>query len=310
MPSISGILPIKDGQRWIARNFPRILVNLAVDDELVVIDDGSTDASYKMVMSFAESDERIIVRQTKGIGLVDSLNLGISASKYDWLARFDIDDFYSRDRISLQRARIENSVSAIFCDYRILHNGKSNLGLIPSPLNEYATRISLLRSQRTAHPSVIINKSKLLKVGGYLQNEYPAEDLGLWTRLASVGQLVSIPHEGLYYNLRKGSISRENQDLISNKRELIIDKFMKNLDIDLIYNSLNATEDIYSSIPYGRERTLLHYWDLLHSKSRELLGHKRAREIEVKLGRLLLNPLNSSSVLSLAFYRGLRRFYK
>jgi glycosyltransferase involved in cell wall biosynthesis len=310
MVRVSGILPIKNGDQWIARSLPRILANLDSEDELIVIDDGSSDLSYKLVMSFAESDNRIKLHRTKGVGLVESLNLGISESISEWVARFDIDDFYSRDRLKMQKENIDESLVAIFSDYQILHNGKSNLGIIPSPITDSATTLSLLRSQRTAHPSALIRKSSLIKVGGYLQSEYPAEDLGLWTRLAEVGMLTSIPLVGLYYNMRAGSISRENKNLIAQKREIILNAFIKVLDMDYVYSNLEKTIDTYKKLERGRERTLLHYWDLTHSQSQKLLGKARRRDVKRRLGLAVSNPLNSVANTNLMYYRYLRKLYK
>ena len=310
MNKISGILPIRNGEAWIARNLPRILTNLSQDDELVVVDDGSVDASYSLVMSFAKNDSRISLHRTKGIGLVDALNLAISNAKFEWLARFDIDDFYSRERLNYQRRAIQNETVVIFCDYRVLRNGTINLGLIPSPLTDSAIRVSLFRSARTAHPSALINKAALLKCGGYEGSDFPAEDLGLWTRISEQGQLISIPHEGLLYNMRGGSISRENRALIAEKRMRILQSYKDHFEMDSVLEKLSETINLYEGTSYGRERLLLHYWDLLHPLSQELLGKYRTLTIRKSLSRLLLSPSSLIPILDLGYYRCLRSFYK
>ena len=181
MLAISGILPIKNGEHWISRNLPKILKTLSLDDELIAVDDGSSDNTYSLLSQQASKDQRIKILRTTGVGLVEALNLAINQSGNSWLARFDIDDTYPENRISKQREEIDSNTSVIFTDYRMRLNGRTNLGYLPSPITHLATKLSLLRSQRTAHPSALINKEKLLKVGGYLQSEFPAEDLGLWT---------------------------------------------------------------------------------------------------------------------------------
>ena len=310
MPNVSGVLPIKNGEFWIARNLPRILANLSSDDELIIIEDGSADRSYSLVKSFAENDPRISIHRTKGVGLVDALNIAISFSRFEWLARFDIDDFYSRERLAQQKQAIREGVVAIFSDYRVLRNGTTNLGLFPSPITDSATRTSLLRSQRTAHPSALVDKNALLKSGGYKLDDFPAEDLGLWTRLSERGELISIPHECLFYNMRSGSISRMNRSLITEKRDVILKKYVNQFDIDYVFNKLSETVEVYRGTSHSKERTLLHYWDLMHPLSQSLLGSKRSQIVKSQLRLLLLNPKSLLPALGLGYFRLLRSFYK
>ena len=310
MPSVSGVLPIRNGEFWVARNLPRILTNLSMDDELIVIDDGSTDKSYSLVKSFAENDPRISIHRTKGVGLVDALNVAVSLSKFEWLARFDVDDFYSRERLSQQKQAIRKDVVAIFSDFRVLRNGTTNLGFFPSPITDSATRTSLLRSQRTAHPSALVDKGALLRSGGYKLDDFPAEDLGLWTRLSEYGELISIPQECLFYNMRSGSISRMNRSLIAEKRDRILENYLNQFDIDYVFNKLSETIEIYRGINHSEERTLLHYWDLMHPLSQSLLGSKRSQLVKKQMRLLLLNPKNLIPMVGLGYFRSLRSFYK
>ena len=92
MLAISGILPIKNGEHWISRNLPKILKTLSLDDELIVVDDGSSDNTYSLLSQQASKDQRIKTLRTTGVGLVEALNLAINQSENSWLARFDIDD--------------------------------------------------------------------------------------------------------------------------------------------------------------------------------------------------------------------------
>ena len=310
MLAISGILPIKNGEHWISRNLPKILKTLSLDDELIVVDDGSSDNTYSLLSEEASKDQRIKILRTTSVGLVEALNLAINQSENSWLARFDIDDTYPENRISKQREEIDSNTSVIFTDYRIRLNGGTNLGYIPSPITHLATKLSLLRSQRTAHPSALINKKKLLQVGGYLQSEFPAEDLGLWTRLSIVGRLKSVPINGLDYNFHRGSITRMNQDLISSKRDAILKLYSKSLEIDEIFEALEVTRSFYKEASLTDQRLILHLWDFLHPISCQSLGKKKLNSIQRLLSLSLFNPKGFTAAGHLFVFKTLRSLLK
>ena len=310
MLAISGILPIKNGEHWISRNLPKILKTLSLDDELIVVDDGSSDNTYSLLSEQASKDPRIKTLRTTGVGLVEALNLAINQSGNSWLARFDIDDTYPENRISTQREETDSNTSVIFTDYRMRLNGKTHLGYIPSPITHLATKLSLLRSQRTAHPSALINKEKLLKVGGYLQSEFPAEDLGLWTRLSLIGSLKSVPMNGLDYNFHRGSITRMNQDLISSKRDAILKVYSKSLEMHEIFAALEETRSSYKEVSLRNQRLILHLWDFLHPISRQSLGEKKINSIQRLLSLSLLNPRGSIAAGHLIAFKTLRSLLK
>jgi len=130
--------------------------SLAPLDELVVVDDGSTDETSQLILEFADSDSRITLHKLAHHGLVHSLNAGLKLARNPWVARYDIDDLYPSDRLSHQIALTQNNenVGVIFSDYNIWKNGECFRGRIPSPLFHLQSKISLVNSQRTAHPLI------------------------------------------------------------------------------------------------------------------------------------------------------------
>jgi len=310
MKAISGILPIRNGERWIATNLPQIMKALSFDDELVVIDDGSTDKTNSLVSDFSIKDRRIKLFRTNGVGLVEALNLAVNHSEYSWLARFDIDDTYPKNRLLKQREGINENTSVIFTDYRIRLNGRTNLGYIPSPITHNATKLSLLRSQRTAHPTALINKEKLLQIGGYLESEFPAEDLGLWTRLSRVGELNSVPINGLDYNFHRRSITRLNQELISSKRELILKSYAEELEVNEIFEALGSTRASYKDASLKHQRFILHLWDFLHPISRQKLVKKNLNLVQKLLTSSLVSPRGLAAATNLFVFKELRSLLK
>ena len=222
MQPITLLLPIRNGAKFVDHTMKSMISNCRPLDEIIVINDGSTDKSLNLLENWASRESKVKIISTYGVGLVKSLNLGFSESRNNWVARFDADDQYEIDRLEKQRKLIDENVSVIFADYSILLDGKKFAGEIPSPVFHESTLLSLLYSQQTPHPVSLINKEKFEKSGGYLEDEFPAEDLGLWVRMALHGELISCPENLFSYRLSKTSISAlRRQEALQKKNEII-----------------------------------------------------------------------------------------
>ena len=261
---ISALLPVKNGEDYLTNLIPVIVDMLEINDELIIVNDGSTDATSNIIALFANNDKRIRVLDTSGLGLVSALNLGFKNAKCPWVARFDVDDIYSSERLKIQRELITESVAVIFSDYAIISNSGHNLGVVRSALNSSATVLSLVSGQRTPHPAALINRNIFLKAGGYLSSEYPAEDLGLWLRMSEFGDLISVPEVVLNYRLNPSSISRLNRpNQIEKKQNLISNWPGWNKVLGISIKELDDVINYYSTSTFGKQRTLLHFRDLI-----------------------------------------------
>ena len=144
MNSVTVLMPVKDGSYFLRDSIKCIEENTVVGDEIIVIDDGSTDETGSILKSWSKQNERVRILQNPGKGLVDALNHGVNESSNDWIARFDVDDKYTHDRILKQRSMISQSVSAIFCDYDFFTPFGHSLGIVPTAIDNLSTIISLI----------------------------------------------------------------------------------------------------------------------------------------------------------------------
>jgi len=217
-------MPVRNGEKYLPKIIEQITANAMPFDEILICDDGSTDETAQILSKYALEDERIKIISTSGIGLVASLNAGVTTAKNEWIARYDVDDDYSIHRIDSQLALISPDTVAVFSDYRFKIAGTVSAGRIPSPITPVGCLLSLTHSQQTPHPVVLYRRSAVISVGGYLEADFPAEDLGLWLRLSSKGTLRSASVVLLNYRLSKSSVSATRRIQAQDKTRRLISK--------------------------------------------------------------------------------------
>ena len=307
---VSAVLPIKNGQEWIPAALLEISNLLESQDELIIIDDHSTDSTWKILEGFSCQPSLRKIKNP-GVGLVSALNEGIRVAQHEWIARFDIDDKYRTSRVDRQFAAITPRTVAVFTDYQIVTAEGKDLGLIPSPIHPAATALSLVHSDRTAHPSVIFRKESALSVGLYRQEDFPCEDLSLWLRLGAVGELVSIPSDELIYTLRNSSVSGSRYFEAKQKStEILLASNTANNLINRAIDNFNDVLDFYKNVKLGRKRSLLFFRDLFHPIAFKILTIKQKRKVSLRFLAFLLNPLNLWELLDIYLSQKKRRRYR
>jgi glycosyltransferase involved in cell wall biosynthesis len=277
--NITLLLPVKNGQFYIRESILNLLKTAGAADEILIIDDGSTDETPEIVNKSIQIDHRIRFIRNKNPGLVNALNLGLEESSYEWVARCDVDDVYSKDRISKQKTFVDDTVSAIFSDYKFISSDAVNLGNMPSAVFSQAVSVSLSKSQRTAHPSVMYRKAAVKSAGGYKSDDFPVEDLSLWLRMSREGKLISVPDVLLMYRMSKGSVSSTKRKLIQTKSKEIISKIGVNYsDYAFVRDNLENIFNEYDKFIFPERRKLLLLRELfiLSANPRDygLLGQK------------------------------------
>lgn len=97
-PTISVIIPVYNGARFLGEAIQSVLQQTVPPDEVIVVDDGSTDGSAALAAQVAGV---LVLRQSnRGVGA--ALNLGISHAHGDLLAFLDADDRWLRDKLAQQ----------------------------------------------------------------------------------------------------------------------------------------------------------------------------------------------------------------
>lgn len=195
LPRLSVVMPVFNGEPWIEGCLASLASQQFENYELIIVDDGSTDASASMLQAHAERDPRIKLILQDNQGLVAALNRGLKLASAPWVARMDIDDLALPSRFSIQLALAEqrpevvcvgSGFMAIDAASRVLATHR-----VPQSHGELLDRLITTRTC-FPHASALFRRDLVIKVGGYRPCMRRAQDTDLWLRLAEQGSLAAV----------------------------------------------------------------------------------------------------------------------
>lgn len=203
--SVSIITAVKDGSAYIAEAVDSARTEAAIN-EILVIDDGSTDGTRDIVRSF--SDLRVRLLRNAATGVSAARNTGARAATGEWLMFLDADDRLRPGAITalLQVARSVPDAVAVYGDYdRIDHNGRA-IG-IRRALRRRAKPSGHILARLAAGNFIvnggvmIIRATAFAASGGFDELLRYCEDWHCWCRLAAGGEIHYAPIYVLDYRV-------------------------------------------------------------------------------------------------------------
>src|SRR3954469_226863 len=180
---------------------------------IVLIDDGSTDATPTLLAKIAAEDSRVLVLRQENAGIVDALNRGWKACDAPLIARHDADDIAAPDRLAKQVAFLEANPEVIAVSGAFRHitpAGETTDCILPLPaLSEADPKWVPAREPYLIHPFLMLRRAALEAVGGY-RYVYHAEDSDLYWRLQERGKLVNLDDVLGDYRFNPTSVSSKS----------------------------------------------------------------------------------------------------
>ncbi len=105
----SFIVPVYNGEKYIDRCLSSILKQDYDNYEIIIINDGSTDNSLKILNIYKEKYKQIKLYSTKNNGLSNARNLGITKVSGDYIIFVDIDDYINEEMLSYINKQLEDN---------------------------------------------------------------------------------------------------------------------------------------------------------------------------------------------------------
>lgn len=203
IPAVSVVMPVYNQEPYVELAVSSLLQQTFTDFELVVIDDGSTDASLKILERLAAADPRVRLFSQENRGRSATRNRGLELARADLVAMMDPDDISLPERLELQVAYMREHPECVALGAQFESVCMEGLPLHSSelPLDHDSIENLLLEDNgQTLHQSVcVLRRGVCIEVGGY-DEQYPAgEDVDLFLRLALKGKLANLPQVLLKY---------------------------------------------------------------------------------------------------------------
>lgn len=201
-PSITVLMPVYNGEKYLRLAIDSILNQTYSDFEFLIINDGSTDKSEEIILSY--HDDRIrYVKNEINQKLIKTLNKGIDLAKGEYIARMDCDDisFPHRFKTQLQYMMSHPDIDGV-CGKAVdlLPNNEIKRSLRYLRLHKDAFRFTSLIEISFCHPCLMI-KSAILKKHYFLDTDAALhiEDMELGSRLSILGFNIEVLDEFLIY---------------------------------------------------------------------------------------------------------------
>jgi glycosyltransferase involved in cell wall biosynthesis len=209
-PVIDIVVPAYNAEPTIRQAIDSLRNQTVRNIRIVVVDDGSTDATGRILADMAARDPRIVVLTQPNGGIVAAVTHGLSVCRAAFIARHDADDLAAADRLERQIRYLEEHPDCV----AVSGSG----GHIDAQGRPTGGRVRLARVDRAdpawiparepylPQPFLLMRRAAFDQIGGY-RSLAVAEDSDLYWRLAEIGTLRNIDRNFGSYRVHAGSIS-------------------------------------------------------------------------------------------------------
>ncbi|WP_444984371.1 glycosyltransferase family 2 protein [Halomonas mongoliensis] len=203
--NVSVVIPLYNKEKTIIRAVSSVLASLDDSDELIIVDDGSTDASCEALKKIQDSRVRVLSKVNGGVS--SARNAGVEASRNRYVAFLDADDIWHPYAVPLLKSMIESVENCVM--YTFSHIRYSPEALAPDKISAWIDSldgeeikasdtaafsgwefVKLYAKRNIIHSSTVcVDKKVFQQVGGFPEGVKAGEDIYLWLVLASQGHV-------------------------------------------------------------------------------------------------------------------------
>ncbi len=196
-PAVSVVIPLYNTERYIAQSMASVLAQTFTDFELIVIDDGSSDAGPEIARRFKDPRVRVITQDNRG--LAGARNSGIRAARAPLVGFLDADDIWRPEKLArhVSHLSVNAEVGVSFSHSRLIDEDDRPIGLQQSPsVDRHLDVMDLFCRnpvgngsstviRRTTLDAIAFQDAKLGRTCWFDESFRQSEDIECWVRIAA-----------------------------------------------------------------------------------------------------------------------------
>jgi len=191
--SVTAVIPAYNAERYLDRAIESVLEQSRPAEEIIVVDDGSTDRTAKVAEGYAPKVRLIIQSNTGASG---ARNTGIKAAQSEWIAFLDADDEWLPEKLKVQMAHLRRNSNLVWTHGDYFKSVSREVPLKPArDMNraeallagkEYFTSYfeSFLSGFYAWTGTIMVLRKALIKAGLFRMGQLRAQDTDMWFRIA------------------------------------------------------------------------------------------------------------------------------
>ena len=210
MPQVSVVTSVYNGEEYLEECVDSILNQTFQNFEYIILNNGSTDGTARILQRY--TDPRLRIIHQENLGISKSLNKGINLSNSDLIARLDADDFSAPKRLEKQVTFMEKHPDIVLCGSRWLELAGEKLSkqIVDFVETDQAIKKSMSLFNPFSHSGVIFRKKTFITAGGYSERFKYSQDYDLWLRMLAFGKTLILKEELAVVRMSGQSESHKN----------------------------------------------------------------------------------------------------
>lgn len=214
MPSVTVLMSVFNGERYLGPAIESILKQTYSDFELVIVNDGSTDGSQAIVRSYGDARIRL-VENGCNLGQATALNRGLCLARGELIARQDADDLSHPERLARQVEVMcaDPDLALVGTQGRVIDETGARVGTVSRCREHISIRWYHLFDNPFIHTSVIFRRAVVLdELGGYDESFPYCQDYELWSRVLQSHRALNLSDRLVDYRWHAASRTGSTQN--------------------------------------------------------------------------------------------------
>ena len=207
-------MPVWNAATYLPAAIESILSQTFTRFEFIIIDDASTDDSWKIIKKYTRLDKRIRAYKNKiNLGVSLTSNIAIAHARCQYLARMDADDISVSNRLEKQLTYLQKHKKTVLVGGQCTLVNEQNqvIGTKSFPTNPQKVKNMMFWAVPTQQGYMMVNRSLLpKKFNWYEPSKRSAEEVNLYFQLIKYGDITNLPDNLYFYRQVEGSLSHRN----------------------------------------------------------------------------------------------------